>query len=171
MIFWFSSHMSLLNLWAFSLIDPYLIIFISLLSLSWEVFHQRYDCLGLISFLTGLGCSHWSSGFLLQFLIIRLGGFSSSFHSSFFLTIPRSAQLAFEEKSNCKNIIFGIKVMWQLLITTLTHLVWLLSWRSVPLHLSYKVGGMSIYKLKEYFIATDTYQVWNEMTKESKESW
>ena len=32
-------------------------------SSGWEVFHQRYNLLRLISFFTGLGCFQWSSGF------------------------------------------------------------------------------------------------------------
>ena len=44
-------------------------------SLGWEVFHQWHNFLRLISFPTGLGCSHWSPGFPPQSFVIGLGGF------------------------------------------------------------------------------------------------
>ena len=76
-------------------------------SSSWEVFHQRHNLLRLIIFPTGLGCSHWSPGFPLQFLIIGLEGFLSGSHSSSLSTIPRSAELLSKERGNYNKVTFG----------------------------------------------------------------
>ena len=67
---------------------PCSVFLLSLPSLSQEVFHQRHDPLRLISFLTELGCSHQSPGFLLQSPLFGLGGFSTGFHSSFLQSSP-----------------------------------------------------------------------------------
>ena len=83
MIFRFSSHMSSLSLRDFSSIDLCPVFLPNLSSLGWEVFHQRHDYLKLISYLTGLRCSHWPSSFPPQSPIIGLGGFSLGSHSRF----------------------------------------------------------------------------------------
>ena len=44
------------------------VFFLNLPLLGWKAFHQQHDSLRLISFFTGLECSHWSLGFLPQFL-------------------------------------------------------------------------------------------------------
>ena len=63
--------------WQPFLLQQLLVFFLSLPSSGWEVFHQRHDPLRLISFPTGLGCSHfpWFSS---SVSLIGLGSFSSS---------------------------------------------------------------------------------------------
>ena len=77
------------------------IFLLSLLSSGWEVFHQRHDPLRLISFLTGLGCSHFPR-FSSSVSLMRLGGFSPSFHQ---WTTPRSTELASKKKGNCNVMV------------------------------------------------------------------
>ena len=185
-IFWFSSHILYWVLEVFYWLILYLVFLLSLPSLGWEVFHQRHDLLRLISFPTGLGCSHWSPGFPPQFPIIGLGGFSPGSHSSSPSTISRSAELASEEGGNCNNVTFGAESSRSRSHVTTTNHDFTSSGltsitalgsssstplsrrRSVPPHLRHWVGGTSIYKSEGYSVATDAYQVWYKMTKESR---
>ena len=137
-----------------------LVWFFSSVSYNWvgRFFTSDMICLRLISFPTGLRCSHGLSGFLPQspslverFLSrfpfkVSIQGFHLRFLSkvSFkvpFQQIPCSAELASKERGNCNNVTFGVEVMWQPSTTTSTHPVWLLPWRSVPPSLRHWVGG------------------------------
>ena len=64
-----------------SLLQQSLVFLFSFLSSDWEVFHQRYDLLRLISFLTGLWCSHYPR-FPSLVSFIGLGGFFTKYPST-----------------------------------------------------------------------------------------
>ena len=77
------------------------VFLLSLPSSGLEVFHQRHDPLRLISFPTGLGCSHFPR-FSSSVSLMRLGGFSPSSHQQ---TTPRSTELASKKEGNCNVMV------------------------------------------------------------------